>query len=116
MNKRLIFLKLFLGLFLGAFFCVQPFSFSAEVRVVASVDRTQVAVGENVYLTIKVLDGRGNIPAPQLPQLQDLEIHYTGRASRMSLVNGVSSSSLEFSYVVSPRRKGVYVIPALALT
>lgn len=84
-----------------------------EVRVIASVDRTQVAVGESVFLTVRILDGRGNIQAPQFPQLRDLDIHYTGRASRMSLVNGVSSSSLEFSYVVSPRRMGAYVIPAL---
>ena len=92
---------------------IHAVAFSAEVRVVASVDRTQVAVGESVYLTIRILDGRGNIQAPQLPPLQDLDIHYTGRASRMSLVNGVSSSSIEFSYVVSPRRMGVHVIPAL---
>ena len=111
MNK-IVFKQFFLWA-LFVLISIQSVAFSAEVRVVASVDRTQVAVGESVYLTIRILDGRGNIQAPQLPPLQDLDIHYTGRASRMSLVNGVSSSSIEFSYVVSPRRMGVHVIPAL---
>lgn len=77
------------------------------------MDRNQVAVGDEAFLTVRVLDGKGNIQAPQFPPLRDLEIHYTGRASRMSLINGVSSSSLEFSYVVSPRRAGSYAIPPL---
>ncbi len=86
---------------------------AAEVRVVVSLDRNQVAVGENVFLTVRILDGRGNIQAPQFPPLQNLDIHYTGRASRMSLINGVSSSSIEFSYIVSPRKPGAYTIPPL---
>ncbi len=91
-------------------------SSAAETRVVATLDRTQAAVGEDAFLTIRVLDGKGNIQAPEFPPIRDLEIHYAGRASRMTLVNGVSSSSLDFSYIVSPKRAGSYTIPGLAIS
>ncbi len=94
-----------------------PFtSWSAETRVVATLDKTQMAVGEDAFLTVRILDGKGNIQAPDFPPIRDLDIHYAGRASRMTLVNGVSSSSLDFSYIVSPRRAGSYTIPALAIS
>ncbi len=102
-----------LGISLWSLVFILPSCFAAEVRVVVALDRTQVGVGENAFLTVRVLDGRGNVQAPQFPPLQNLDIHYTGRASRMSLINGVSSSSLEFSYVVSPKKPGSYTIPPL---
>ncbi len=99
-----------------AIFVSPALSWGAETRVVATLDRTQATVGEDAFLTIRVLDGKGNIQAPEFPPIRDLEIHYAGRASRMTLVNGVSSSSLDFSYIVSPKRAGSYTIPALAIS
>jgi len=90
-------------------------SLGAEARAIATLDRTQAAVGEDAFLTVRVLDGKGNIQAPEFPPIQNLEIHYAGRASRMTLINGVSSSSLDFSYIVSSRRAGSYVIPPLSI-
>ena len=91
-------------------------SFGAEARVIATLDRVQAAVGEDAFLTVRILDGKGNIQAPEFPPIQNLDIHYAGRASRMTLVNGVSSSSLDFSYIVSAKRAGSYTLPALSIS
>lgn len=90
-------------------------SFGAEARVIATLDRVQATVGEDAFLTVRVLDGKGNIQAPEFPPILNLEIHYAGRASRMTLINGVSSSSLDFSYIVSAKKSGSYTIPALSI-
>lgn len=113
MKFKLIFLAGFFAL--SGLLCSVP-AWGAETRVVATLDRVQMSVGEDAFLTIRVLDGKGNIQAPEFPPISNLDIHYAGRASRMTLINGVSSSSLDFSYIVSPKKAGTYTIPALALT
>lgn len=76
------------------------------VDVVADIDRTSVRVGEELRLMIKVRDAQGNVQAPRIPSMEGFDIYYSGRSSRLTLINGKSSSSLEFVYILVPQKAG----------
>lgn len=77
-----------------------------EVRVSATLSKRSVQVGEEVRLSIRVTGQNMNLQAPRLLQMDGLEAYYTGRASHISVINGVSSANVEFSYTLIPQRAG----------
>ncbi|MFA5159109.1 MAG: BatD family protein, partial [Candidatus Omnitrophota bacterium] len=81
-----------------------------EVRVSASLNKHSVQVGEEVRLSIRVTGQSMNLQAPRLPQLDGFETYYTGRASHISVINGVSSASVEFSYTLISQRAGKFTL------
>jgi len=81
-----------------------------EVRVSASVSKRSVQVGEEVRLSIRVTGQSMNLQAPRLAQLDGFETYYTGRASHISVVNGVTSANVEFSYTLIPQRAGRFTL------
>jgi len=91
--------------------CVFAPSLQAEdVRVSASLNKRLAQVGEEVRLSIRVTGQSMNLQAPRLSQLDGFETYYTGRASHISVVNGVSSANVEFSYTLIPRRTGRFTL------
>ncbi|MFH1799800.1 MAG: BatD family protein [Candidatus Omnitrophota bacterium] len=87
-----------------------PFLQAEEVGVSASLNKRSVQVGEEVRLSIRVTGQSMNLQAPRLPQLDGFETYYTGRASHISIVNGVSSTNVEFSYTLIPQRAGRFTL------
>jgi hypothetical protein len=81
-----------------------------EVRVSASLNKRSVQVGEEVRLSIRVTGQSMNLQAPRLSQLDGFETYYTGRASHISVINGVSSANVEFSYTLIPQRAGRFTL------
>lgn len=81
-----------------------------EVRVAASLDKRSAQVGEEVRLSIRVTGQSMNLQAPRLPQIDGFESYYTGRASHISVVNGVTSSAVEFSYTLIPQKTGRFTL------
>lgn len=77
-----------------------------EARVSATLNKSSVQVGEEIRLSIRVTGPSMNLQAPRLPQVDGFDTYYTGRASHISVVNGVSSSSVEFSYTLVPGKAG----------
>lgn len=86
-----------------------------DVRVSASLNRSSVQVGEEVRLSIRVTGQSMNLQAPRLPQLDGFETYYTGRASHISVINGVSSSNVEFSYTLIPQRAGRFTLSSVEI-
>lgn len=84
--------------------------FAEDVQVTSSFDRKSVGVGDEVHLTIRVAGGQGNIQAPRLAAIKNVDTYYTGRASHLTFVNGQSTSSVEFSYTLVPRAEGRYTV------
>lgn len=84
-----------------------------NISVTSSFDKRSVRVGQEVHLTIRVAGAQGNIQAPRLPNIKNLDAYYTGRASHLTFINGQSSSSVEFSYSLVPRQGGRYSVPPL---
>ncbi len=88
---------------------------AAEVR--ASVDRTRIRLGDSLTLTIEVAGGGSDrVAAPDISKLSDFEIaRGPVRSHRFQFVNGVSSSSVTYQYVLVPRREGTLSVPPLRL-
>jgi len=87
---------------------------AADLQVSASVDRTQVVVGEPFRLTIVAAGAASDIPDPRMPQVSGIEIYGAGRAQNVSIVNGQVSSSVTFQFQVVARRPGRLVVPSAA--
>ncbi len=110
MRKNLFVLTIFLSLLV-------PMSLQAEeVRVTAAVNKRAVTVGEEVRLSIRVTGQSMNLQAPRLPKLDGIDTYYTGRASHITFINGVSTSNVEFSYTLIPQRPGNYHLNAIEVS
>ncbi|MCM8775683.1 MAG: BatD family protein [Candidatus Omnitrophica bacterium] len=76
----------------------------------SSLDKRSVHINEEINLTIRILGAKGNIQAPRVPVMKGFDTFYTGRSSHISFVNNVSTSSLEFSYVLVPKVAGRFTL------
>lgn len=80
--------------------------------LVARLDRTRVAEGDAVVLTLST-GGDAN-GAPDLTPLQkDFDLVNRGQSSHMQIINGHSSSSREWILTLMPKRTGKIEIPAI---
>lgn len=93
-------------IFFLCLFSVLPSGWSEDVQVNSSFDKRSAQVGEEIHLNIQIRGAQGNIQAPRLPAFKGFDTFYTGRSSHITFINGQSSSSVEFSYVLVPRTKG----------
>jgi hypothetical protein len=91
-------------LFLSEVCLAQSISFDA------SVDRTEVSVGEQITLTVSVSGDIQSIPQPDLPVLDEFSVYSAGRSQNFTYVNGRLSASVTFNYVLVPRKAGKLTI------
>jgi hypothetical protein len=78
----------------------------------ASLDRDNVTLGEQATLSLK-FDGVQPQNAPSLPAVTGLQFRYVGPSSSFSFINGQTSSSITYNYLVAPQREGQFVIPGM---
>jgi len=78
----------------------------------ASLDRDTVTLGEQATLSLK-FEGVQPQDAPALPTVAGLRVQYVGPSSSFSFINGQTSSSITYNYLVAPQRDGEFVIPAM---
>lgn len=81
-----------------------------DVSVEAQVDRTALAPGESLQLTVTIRNGRGSV---DLERLDDFKVFPRGTSSSMQFINGQSSSEETHNYLLVPQRQGELTIPAL---
>ncbi|MBI3314267.1 MAG: protein BatD [Candidatus Omnitrophica bacterium] len=86
-----------------------------DIQVTSDFDKRSAQVDEEIHLTIRIQGARGNIQAPRLPALKAFDTYYSGRSSRITFVNNVSSSTMEFSYVLIPRSAGRFNMPSVEI-
>ncbi len=88
---------------------------AAEIRFVASIDRTEVEIGEPVVLTL-VVEGvdLGQIPYPKLPDLPDFNVGGTSTSQSTSIQmaggKSIRRQLVNFIYTLYPRSVGETVI------
>lgn len=83
-------------------------------RVTATLDRSQVQLGDTVTLNVRVQGAGGNVAMPDLSALaQDFDVLGTSQNSSLSVVNGHATSSLTFGVALRPKRVGTLQVPAL---
>jgi hypothetical protein len=81
----------------------------------ATLDRDTVAVGDSAQLSL-VFQGGSPKEQPQVPNIQDLRVGYGGQSSQFSWVNGESSSTVTYTYTLTPVQPGDFTIPPIEVT
>ena len=104
-----IILAVLLFLFLPIFSHAQGIDFEA------SINRNKVALGASMQLTLTVTGTQDAGPI-DLPSIDGMEVRYLGPSTRISFVNGVSSSSIAHIYTLIPLKIGKFHIPSISIT
>ncbi|PID73565.1 MAG: hypothetical protein CSB33_02810 [Desulfobacterales bacterium] len=91
-----------------------PFSISpaqaAAPSVSASVDRTDLILGDSLRLTVTLSNGEGE---PDISELTDFEVHGRSTSTSIQIVNGRMTRIASYIYILSPLKEGALTIPAL---
>ncbi len=92
---------------------------TSRADVVAQLSARESYVGMPITLYIQV-SGQGSEQAPKIPEIDGLKITQAGapsRSSQVSIINGrrTESSSVTYTYRVTPKRAGIFQIPSLAV-
>ncbi|MEO6799676.1 MAG: BatD family protein [Rhodanobacter sp.] len=83
-------------------------------QVTATLDRSQVQLGDTVTLNVRVEDAGGHVAMPDLGVLsQDFSILATSQNRSLKVDNGKTTSSLTFGVALRPTHAGTLQIPAL---
>lgn len=93
---------------------------AGELKFTAMVDRTTVAIGEPLQLTVQVTGTNlGRVPQPQLPELDGFENIGSSRSqsTSISIVNGrmTQEQTISFIYTLIPKKTGELVIGSCRL-
>jgi hypothetical protein len=83
----------------------------AATKVSASVDRTNVAVGDQIALTVEVESDEESVGEPRFTDMSAFDIYSSGRTQSIQWVNGKMSVSVTYNYLMSARTEGTYTIP-----
>ncbi|MBI3881962.1 MAG: protein BatD [Verrucomicrobia bacterium] len=87
----------------------------AQPKFTATLDRDTIAIGESATLAL-TFQGVSPSGTPQLPNIPGLNIGSGSPSSSFSLVNGRATSSVTFSFPITPQSEGEFTIPALSVT
>ena len=80
----------------------------------ASVNRTQIPLGESFDLTLSLEGGNGGMIQPDLSVLQkDFNIYSTSNSMQSSFINGQSSVTRRWIIGLMPKKEGKQTIPAV---
>jgi hypothetical protein len=82
---------------------------AAALSVDASIEPSQIALGESARLTI-LTSGKGTLSV-SLPVVPGLEFRVVGTSHRYQLINGMAIESTSTIVRVTPEEAGVYTIP-----
>lgn len=83
-------------------------------QVTATLDRSQVQLGDTVTLNVRVDGATSNVDMPDLGVLdQDFDVLGTSQSSSLSVLNGKATSSLTIGVALRPRHVGTLQIPSL---
>ena len=77
-----------------------------------SLDRETMTLGEQATLSLK-FEGVQPQDAPGLPQIAGLDFQYIGPSSAFSFINGQTTSSITFNYLVTAQHDGEFTIPEM---
>lgn len=81
-----------------------------ELTFKATVDRNRIALGDVVTLTLTVSANTARLPKPEIPEIKDFDMLSRGSARNFSIVNGKIQTSVSYTYLLAPKRKGTFTI------
>ncbi|MGA1871615.1 MAG: BatD family protein [bacterium] len=105
-----IIFPLFLFLLFSPMRCLH----AAEISVNAQVDKRRITLEDRIQLTISV-EGSSSPGDPKITSFEGFDVISSGRSSRIQIVNGRMTSSIDFNYILVPQKKGSFTIPPISL-
>jgi hypothetical protein len=100
--------KIWWGLIAGAL--LNGAAFAASFT--ASLDRDSMTLGEQATLSLKFEEAQPK-DAPGIPNIAGLQFQYVGPSSSFSFINGQTTSSITYNYLVTAQRDGEFTIPGM---
>lgn len=88
-------------------FAFSAFAAADEIKFEASIDKKDVAIGESAQLGLTFY-GTQNVPAPDIGNIDGVEVRYLGPSTMMTVINGAVSTSITHMYKVQPLRLGKF--------
>ena len=86
-------------------------SITQAVEMEAQLDRESVAAGEGALLTLEI--GGEVAERPEVPPVEDLIVRPQGQSRQIQIVNGRTTTTVSYTYVVGSQVPGDYMIPAI---
>lgn len=108
--------KSFLILFITFFIALLSTSASiraADVSITATVDKNEASLDDYIILQLAI---EGTREEPELPDMPAFKIQSRGSSSQVSIINGKMSSKIEYTYMLYPRKAGVFTIGPFTIT
>ena len=85
---------------------------AGEVTVRARADRTRIAAGESLRLSVTIQGGPGEV---DLSGLDDFDVVSKGSSTNIQVINGRFSKEIRYDYTLVPKKTGQLTIPALGV-
>lgn len=86
------------------------------VEWTAALDTTRCNVGEQVVLVLRLSGSTSDPLEPRLPDIAGVSMEFAGASKNVSMINGVTSSSSTYTYILTPTRQGTIVVPAISMS
>ncbi|MDJ0656904.1 MAG: BatD family protein [Xanthomonadales bacterium] len=102
-------------LLLALLFLLTLPAISAAQSISASLDRTQVFLGDTVLLRIELQNPDGDQNPDYSALKADFDLLDNGSNARVEIVNGRRSVMIEHNVLLEPRRAGRFVIPPITV-
>jgi len=87
-----------------------PCQTRAEVSVSLSLDRQEAALSDSTRMVIKVSGTRSCDSSPVIKGLDSFQVSQGGSSSRVEIINGNFSSSVDYTYYIQPSKPGAFQI------
>lgn len=102
--------------FLLLFCSIAAVSYADDISISCDVDKNEIALDDQVTLTITVAGNVSSIPNPSIPNLKGFTAYSSGRSQNISIINGRVSSAVSFTYILVPNDTGEYTLGPFTLS
>ncbi|MDY6843462.1 MAG: BatD family protein [Thermodesulfobacteriota bacterium] len=82
----------------------------AEISVSLKLDRREATLSDVVKMMVKVSGTRDSTLQPLISGLESFNVSQGGTSSRVEIVNGKFSSSIDYTYFIQPQKIGIFTI------
>jgi len=88
---------------------------NSQITVNITVDRQTIPINESLTLVLTISGEDATSARVDMPPMSNFNVYSSGKSSNISIINGRISSSVEYTYVLSPRYIGKTKIPSISV-
>ena len=86
------------------------------LSIVAKVDKTEATLQDQIILTLSIEGTRRRTGKPSIPSSPAFDLISRGSSTRMQIINGQVSSSVDYNYLLLPKKTGTFKIGPATVT